>query len=100
MPSVAAVAPIRTTRTVPQALMAAPVLGSATTDPTAIASRTRPSWPLVRPKLDRTSGIRDTQLAKTSPLRKKVSPTALRAAVTGGSSRCRAVRTRARTGIR
>ena len=80
MPAVAAVAPRRTTRTVPRALITAPVVGSARTEPTAIASRTRPSWPLVRSKLERTSGMRETQLAKTSPLRKNVSPTALRAA--------------------
>ena len=76
---------MRTMRTVPMALMAAPVVGSASTDPSAMASSTRPSCPLVRSKLERTSGMRETQLAKTSPLRKNVSPTALRAAVRVGT---------------
>ena len=85
MPTVAAPAPTRTTWTVPQRVMTAPVVGSASREPMAIESSTRPSWPLVSSKLDRTSGIRETQLAKTSPLRKKVSPTALRAAVRVGT---------------
>ena len=76
---------MRTMRTVPMALMAAPVVGSASTEPSAMASSTRPSCPLVRSKLARTSGMRETQLAKTSPLRKNVSPTALRAAVRVGT---------------
>ena len=50
-----------------------------------MASSTRPRPPLERSKLDLTSGIRETQLANTSPLRKNDSPTALRAAVRVGT---------------
>ena len=44
--------------------MAAPVVGSAISEPTAVASSSRPRRALDSSKPDRTSGIRETQLAK------------------------------------
>ncbi len=86
MPIVPAPAPIRTTLTVPHRLIEAPVVGSASREPTAIDSSSNPSWPLLSSKLERTSGMRETQLEKTRPLRKNERPTALRAAVRVGTA--------------
>lgn len=56
-----------------------PVSGNATSAPTAVANRAVPKAPSVRFRACRTAGMRDTQLAKPNPLRKKIAATAARA---------------------
>ena len=56
-----------TVRRVPNRAMMAPDISSASTEPTAMASRTSPSSAGVRCNRSRTWGMRDAQLAKTNP---------------------------------
>ncbi len=56
-----------------------PVSGNATSAPTAMAKSAVPKAPSVRFSACRTVGIRDTQLAKPNPLRKKMAAMAARA---------------------
>ena len=56
-----------------------PVSGNATSAPTAVAKSAVPKAPSVRFSACRTAGMRDTQLAKPKPLRKKMAAMAARA---------------------
>jgi hypothetical protein len=56
-----------------------PVSGNATSAPTAVAKSAVPKAPSVRFRACRTAGMRDTQLAKPNPLRKKMAAIAVRA---------------------
>jgi hypothetical protein len=44
-----------------------PASGSETTEPAAIASRTRPRWARLRPRPSRTCGMRAAQLEPAKP---------------------------------
>ena len=56
-----------------------PVSVNATSAPTAVARSAVPKAPSVRFRACRTAGMRDTQLAKPNPLRKKMAAIAARA---------------------
>src|SRR4030081_886223 len=56
-----------------------PASGNATSAPTPVANSAVPNAPSVRFKACRTAGMRDTQLAKPNPLRKKMAAVAARA---------------------
>ena len=74
--------PAITTRRAPKRCTEPPVDGSATTAPIEAASRSSPSLAGLRSRACRTDGIREAQVAKAKPLRKKVASTALRAVTT------------------
>ena len=84
-PTVANPAPSRTTAAALVRSISQPLDGSASTEPAAIASSSSPSAPLDRESSARTSGTRDTRLAKQRPLRTKAVATAFRAAVRRGT---------------
>ena len=70
----------------PQRSISAPVVGSASTEPTAIASSSRPEGAVGQvERRARVSGIRETSVAKQKPLRANASATALRAAVSASA---------------
>ena len=56
-----------------------PASGNATSAPTAVAKSAVPKAPSVRFRACRTAGMRETQLAKPNPLRKKTVEIAARA---------------------
>jgi hypothetical protein len=56
-----------TVRDEPIRVTTGPESGSASSEPAAIASSTRPSAPESSPRLSRTCGIRDAQLANANP---------------------------------
>ncbi len=96
-PMALSTAPPRTTAAAPHRSTKRPADGSASTDPAAIASNSRPREPLSRSRPSRTSGTRARRVAKRNPLRAKTRPTALRAVVscTGPVNRLRRlIRTR------
>src|SRR5215468_5483257 len=68
------------TAPLPNRAISHPAVGSAATAPTAMASRRKPSLPSLRASRDLSSGIWGSQLARTSPLRRKQTDTARRAA--------------------
>ena len=80
-PMALSTAPARTTAAAPHRSTKRPADGSASTDPAAIASNSRPREPLSRSRPSRMSGTRARRVAKRNPLRAKTRPTALRAVV-------------------
>src|SRR5215813_3343616 len=74
----AAALTVVTTR-LPSRAITHPAVGSAATAPTAMASRRKPRLPSLRASRDLSSGMWGSQLARTSPLRRKQTDTARRA---------------------
>src|SRR5689334_7823407 len=71
-----------TVRRAPNRAMLPPAVGRDATEPMEPASRNSPSWPGPRSRSCRMDGIREAQVEKAKPLRKKVASTALRAVTT------------------
>src|SRR4051794_27187780 len=85
-PSAQQAAPRRTAPAGPIRLITRPADGRAITEPAAMASRSSPREPLLRSRLLRMSGTRETNDAKQKPLRMKTRATALRAWITAGTA--------------